>query len=288
MNIVWAVDGSEHAFAAVDMLCDLPPAEGGTVSALAVVSPRRAYQENRLLDALEETDLRFRQRNLTVETELLYGDPAEALVDYAADHKPDLIVMGAKGLRATLGILLGGVAQQVVEYAHCPVLIVRSPYIGLQRVLLVSDGSEHSKHAASFLVDFALPEDTKLDVVRVLPPLPTPEEVVRSWGLRIYAVNEATIAEVREGLKQRAEEEARKEEKALDTEVRRLAERGRKAQAVLLRGDAATEILAYAREHQANLIVSGSRGLSRVRAWLLGSVSRKLVHYADCSVLIVK
>ena len=36
------------------------------------------------------------------------------------------------------------------------------------------------------------------------------------------------------------------------------------------------------------MVVCGSRGLSAVSGWLLGSVSRKLVHYAGCSVLIVK
>ena len=47
--------------------------------------------------------------------------------------------MGAKGLRATLGILLGGVAQTVVEYANWPVLVVRAPFEGLHKVLLVSE-----------------------------------------------------------------------------------------------------------------------------------------------------
>jgi nucleotide-binding universal stress UspA family protein len=42
------------------------------------------------------------------------------------------------------------------------------------------------------------------------------------------------------------------------------------------------------KQNQIDLIVAGSRGLSRVRSWLLGSVSRKLVHYSGCSVLIVR
>jgi nucleotide-binding universal stress UspA family protein len=55
-----------------------------------------------------------------------------------------------------------------------------------------------------------------------------------------------------------------------------------------LRGDAATEILNFAQNINADLIVAGSRGLSQIQGWLLGSVSRKLVHYARCSVLIAK
>jgi nucleotide-binding universal stress UspA family protein len=56
----------------------------------------------------------------------------------------------------------------------------------------------------------------------------------------------------------------------------------------LRRGDAATEILQLAKEKHIDLIVAGSRGLSQVSAWLLGSVSRKLIHYAKCSVLVVR
>jgi nucleotide-binding universal stress UspA family protein len=74
----------------------------------------------------------------------------------------------------------------------------------------------------------------------------------------------------------------------LKRSVQILADNGIQAKSMMLRGDAATEILQYANEHDIDLIIAGSRGLSAVTGWLLGSVSRKLVHYADCSVLIVK
>ena len=48
------------------------------------------------------------------------------------------------------------------------------------------------------------------------------------------------------------------------------------------------EVLELLNDNQVDLVVTGSRGLSPVKAWLLGSVSRKLVHYAPCSVLITK
>ena len=57
---------------------------------------------------------------------------------------------------------------------------------------------------------------------------------------------------------------------------------------VLVRGDAATEIMEYTDKEDMDLIVAGSRGLSQFQGWLMGSVSRKLVHYSNCSVLIVK
>lgn len=56
---------------------------------------------------------------------------------------------------------------------------------------------------------------------------------------------------------------------------------------VIRSGDAATEILDYARIHEVSLIVTGSRGLSAVKGWLLGSVSRKLIYHSKCSVLVI-
>jgi nucleotide-binding universal stress UspA family protein len=70
--------------------------------------------------------------------------------------------------------------------------------------------------------------------------------------------------------------------------VKTLESGGIQAKGVLLRGDAATEIIEYVNANQVDLIIAGSRGLSQMKRLLLGSLSRKLVHYAGCSVLLVK
>jgi nucleotide-binding universal stress UspA family protein len=53
------------------------------------------------------------------------GDPAEEIMNMAAKQHTDMIVMGAKGLSAIDRILLGSISTRVVQYAHCPVLLVR-------------------------------------------------------------------------------------------------------------------------------------------------------------------
>ena len=68
----------------------------------------------------------------------------------------------------------------------------------------------------------------------------------------------------------------------------KLAKFGYESTPILLRGDAASEIIEHVKSKEVNLIVTGSRGLRNFRSWLMGSVSRKLVHYSDCSVLIVR
>jgi nucleotide-binding universal stress UspA family protein len=48
-----------------------------------------------------------------------------AIIDYASDMSIDLVIIGTKGRTGLKRLLLGSVAQGVVQHAHCPVLLVR-------------------------------------------------------------------------------------------------------------------------------------------------------------------
>ncbi len=195
-----------------------------------------------------------------------------------------------RGLRSALGILLGGVAQHVVEYASCPVLAVRAPYHGLQRILLVTDGSEYSAEATAYLAKFPIPAQAHIEVLHVLPPLPlTPstEFYARTYPLAPEVLPVYPKEPTAEELAWQAEEE-KAGKHILAQALELLSSAGLAAESVMLRGDAAKEIIEYSKENSVDLIVSGSRGLSKFKGWLLGSVSRKLVHYSECSALIVK
>ncbi|MDH5739159.1 MAG: universal stress protein [Nitrospira sp.] len=61
-----------------------------------------------------------------------------------------------------------------------------------------------------------------------------------------------------------------------------------KLQTILAHGPLANTIVKQARRLKANLIVMGSRGLSDIQGFLLGSVSRQVASTAACSVLVVK
>lgn len=58
-----------------------------------------------------------------IETVVLEGDPAEAILDYSLDWKADLIVMGAHS-RGALDILVGNVTAGVLKGSKVPVLVV--------------------------------------------------------------------------------------------------------------------------------------------------------------------
>lgn len=75
---------------------------------------------------------------------------------------------------------------------------------------------------------------------------------------------------------------------SLDEAVLLAEERGIDAQTKLLAGDPAHQIVVYADEIDADLIVVGSRGLGKIGSALLGSVSHKLLHEAKRPVMVVR
>ena len=61
-----------------------------------------------------------------------------------------------------------------------------------------------------------------------------------------------------------------------------------KANTVIRNGDPARVIIEYAEQHDIDMIVIGSRGLGDLKGMLLGSVSHKVAHLAECSCITVK
>lgn len=294
MNIILAYDGSEHSRVALTILNDLCGDETRRrktkVSLLTVITPRQVDDHAYLRESLSNAERFLENLCFQVTSELILGSPAEKIIEYADEGNADLVIVGAKGLRATLRILLGGVAQQVVEYANCPVLVVRSPYSKISRILIVTDGSEQSINAINYFTEFPVPQDVEVRVMHILTPTPIRPmvgSVGETWPLGPDMMPHTWSESTEEHIRWQEEEEAQGE-KILDEALQTLDSQGIKALKVLKRGDAATEILDYIDNFDINLVVAGSRGLGQVQGWLLGSVSRKLVHYANCSLLIVK
>jgi nucleotide-binding universal stress UspA family protein len=54
------------------------------------------------------------------------GSIPRALIDYAREHKIDLIVAGTHGRGVVGHLVMGSVAEQILRHAPCPVFIVRA------------------------------------------------------------------------------------------------------------------------------------------------------------------
>jgi nucleotide-binding universal stress UspA family protein len=255
------------------------------VSLLRAFSPGQVDWLPQFERSLGRSRDQLEARGFLVDAETRLGHAAELILQKASRDKPDLIVMGARGLRSTLSILLGGVAQHVIEHSSIPVLIVRAPYNGFKRILFAADGSPASLDAARYLAGFPLPENTEIHLFHVLPPLPVPlimEPFAGTWETIYAPIPEPAIDEARQA------KEVEAGEALLDAAAAIFKRQKRKLTRSLGRGDAASEIIEYAKNRHIGLIVVGSHGQGHFRTMRLGSVARKLIHYSDCSVLLVK
>ena len=137
-KILLAVDGSDQSLHAATVAGNLARSEGSTsLHVLTVydgipsflgeeeqqrlIAAHMKESETVLADALE----RIGKVKATVETEVLSGSPAEAIIEAARDEAVDLVVMGSRGRGTLAGLLLGSQSHKVANHAVCPVLIVR-------------------------------------------------------------------------------------------------------------------------------------------------------------------
>ncbi|MEK7786266.1 MAG: universal stress protein [Chloroflexota bacterium] len=296
LQVLLAVDGSPHSEVAVMLTAGVAWPPGTTAHALAVVPERWSLsglgpEAQRVVDETvakvrqvewasaeriaAQAAERLRARGLTAEPETREGRPSEVILQRAAELPADLIVIGARGLSAPDEFQLGSTAHKLAHYAACSVLVTRPPELTQPlSVIRAADGSPEARRAAEFLCALSLPQWAEVTVVSVAEAA-----VALPAGEREPVANVPEV--VRRALLDAAEVRA--------AEVTgRLSGCGAQVRSAIRFGHPSGEILAAAREQDADLIVIGARGQTRAAPFPLGGVAQKVVKYAPCSVLVVR
>lgn len=137
-----------------------------------------------------------------------------------------------------------------------------------KKILLASDGSENAVRAAKEAAKIAsCCEEAIIEVVYVVDI-----ERVRTDVLHARSAEELDL-------------ERRKKNSKV---IQYLNEAKVNYKTTILRGDPGPEIVKYANEQQADLVVIGSRGLNTLQQMVLGSVSHKVMKRVNCPALVVK
>jgi nucleotide-binding universal stress UspA family protein len=205
----------------------------------------------------------FREAGIPVDARLVtHEDPAEYVLELVKDEKFDLVVIGNRAEHQSERYSLGSVTEKVARHANCPVLIVKKKP-KLTKILTAVDGSEHADKALEYAVQLARNYNASLALVHV-----EEDRLIRIGGPQVVdcvgTVGECIL-------------------KDASTKVQ-----GVKFDSVLEYGSPADVIIKLAKKADVDIIVVGSRGLSSVRRYLLGSVSDDISMHSRSSVLIVK
>jgi nucleotide-binding universal stress UspA family protein len=137
----------------------------------------------------------------------------------------------------------------------------------IKKILAAYDGSESADKAYAYALDMTKKYGADLLVLSVARPPDPPEDVET------------------EALLENAE---RHYEKQFGAMKQRAVAEGVRAEFKVAVGHPAKQIIYHADENGTDLIVMGHRGKGFFERLLLGSISKQVVHYANCAVMIVR
>jgi nucleotide-binding universal stress UspA family protein len=294
MRVLLAYDDSTCANAALQLTAGIGWPPGTSVEVVNVVQehhdvfgapdaallsladwPSAAHELTAAQLAVDGAATRLRAAHLAAIGRVLHGRPASVLANEARDSAADLIVVGSRGHGPMDALLLGSVSTELADHAPCPVLVVRRPSI--RRVLLATDGSRSADRAIDQLVAWRLLAGADARVVSVAPATGPLSTLAAAFEPRA-PLQPNDLGEQMRARRLRIAEEA----------CRRLQLAGVVAEAEVRQGDPADQIVRAARAFDADLVVTGSRGLGTLPRLLLGSVARKVLLHADASVLVMR
>ena len=303
MKILLATDGSDGAKAAVDMLIHFPFPKDSSATVMSVIDDKlfTLYKpsdidedQDHLLQEAEKTiredteqlldteSARLREAGWSGSSELRRGNPAEQIIEAAEELQPDLIVMGSHGITGVKHFLLGSVSDRVLEHASCSVLIVKpSPKMASSaaaadpslpwRMLIAYDDSEPAKKAISLCASLPLDDNAEVKVISVMPMIHMYRQDIRQqlntiWQQEKHAKAEALKAAV----------------SALQWTTPHVSSK------LMESANVSEAILDSAEQGTMDLIVLGYKGRSKVKRFLLGSITSHIADHAPCSVLAIR
>ena len=205
----------------------------------------------------ENAEKILEKSGIIAEKEFVTGHKIADAILEKSDEGYDLVVLGSGGFAGLERMLFGSVSYQVAEHADVPVLVVKQSDDNLKNILVCTDGSESAKSACLMGAVIAKAVDAKVALLTVAQEF-LDEEHAKACDIECSsAIKEKVGIDVERVCK------AGKGIKSVRDEINRLAPK-------------------Y------DLIVVGSRGLSRLERVRMGHVSLSVNENADSNVLIVR
>lgn len=279
-SILLATDFRPASREAAQVAARLASAFGSRLSLLHVLEPLPSWPDaprvfqDQAAEMLRQLANDLAAQNVTVadpSTEV--GPAGDTIVRKAQDLDVGLIVMGAGEQSRFDRFSVGPVAEEVLERATQPVLAVRpgGPDTRFKKFLCPVDQSAASLQGLQNASRLARVFGGQLVVLTVVPEV--------SWLSAAAATGQLAGAVAEYESKWRSE---------FEQFLGGVSFAEVQSQPEVRRGTPHEQIIAAAREHQADLIVMGATGRTGLARVLLGSVTRRVLQQLPCSLLVVK
>lgn len=222
-------------------------------------------------------------RDLTARTVIRSGRPHSELLALADETPGSMIVMATHGRGGVPRALLGSVADKVVHESNVPVGLVRAastmPVVPdrLRTIAIPLDGSELSEAAFLMGVDLAGRTEADLELVRVVEPL---------WAAYAGEMHGMMVADARliDDMMEEMEIEART---ALDSLASAARRKGLAVEWSVEFGRPLSEILRFAVEKRADVILTTTHGRGGLSRMVFGSVTTALINQSPVPLIVI-
>ncbi len=215
--------------------------------------------------------------NIPVETKIIEGDAASAIVDTVVNENVDLIVMSTHGRSGLSRWVMGSVTERVFRHAPCPVLALRED-TSLANVLITLDGSPLSEYALE--PGLAIARKLQSDVT--LMSTQSTNHIAPAIIAELDDAEPGLGTMTQNDFYHRAENYLRHTAKRMQPDIEQTI------QIAPMEGKAASSILDYINTHDVNLVVMATHGRTGLKRWRYGSVTEKVLRHANCALLIIR
>ncbi len=146
----------------------------------------------------------------------------------------------------------------------------------IKKILVATDASAASGRAVSFAARLSVQHEAELLILNVIRDMQLPEELKDAPEFESFL-------NARDDLMRHAADQILKNAKQKANK-----DGAKNIQTAIGSGDPATSVAGFARRRNVDLIVVGTRGLSKIKAAAMGSVSRKLLDLTDVNCLVIR
>ena len=230
-----------------------------TEGQLSVLNSEATLRRQALERDLQDLAQKFLGSGISFTVSVIEGHAVDVMLQRLRKGPPDLVVMGSHGRSGVARLLLGSVAENVVREAQCPTLIVRGPEIPagqrqLHRVLCPVNLTDTARECAELASGVAAALGAELSVL----------QAVEDKALHDGGTHRRLCQWVSEDVRTRC----------------RVSE-------VVLKGDAAEQIILFARREKIDLIVLGAEHRSFLESSTLGRTTERVLRHGPSSILLV-
>jgi nucleotide-binding universal stress UspA family protein len=262
-KILTAMDGSKTSESVLPYLETLLASQDANVTLVKVLASDSPAQVREATAYLNRIAAGLRGKGAIVDTQVLAGRSAPAIVDMAVRGRFSLILMCSRGKTGIKRFLMGSVAEEVLRRSPIPVFIVHpltrtTGKMRIKRIVVPLDGSHRSGSILPHVAPLAKATGAKLLFMTIVEPRSKHDYPVEVVARNVFR------------------------------EQKRLHRQGIPTELAIRYGDPVVEILSFGDVQNADMVALSTHGRTGLERALYGSVAESVLRKGQLPLMVLR